>query len=107
LHSFGLLKLLFTVLSRVCDGKKRWKMHGLNRRESKRAEAALARCHIRESRPGSTRAGGWQADQRKSGRGWHHHSRAPQSPVNGAGGITGCGEDAPAKRSFQARIQFF
>src|SRR5579859_7216449 len=48
-----------------------------------------------------------QADRNKSGRGWHHHSRAPQSPVNGAGGITGCEYDAQSKGSFQSGPLFF
>jgi hypothetical protein len=31
----------------------------------------------------------------------------PASPVNGAGGITGCGNDAQARGSFQPGLVFF
>jgi hypothetical protein len=48
-----------------------------------------------------------EISQKIGGRGWHHHSHAPASPVNGAGGITGCGKDAQVLGSFQPGSLFF
>ncbi|MGC2178792.1 MAG: hypothetical protein WA650_11265, partial [Bradyrhizobium sp.] len=48
-----------------------------------------------------------QGPRNKSGARLASPQPRPTSPVNGAGGITGCGKDARAERSFQPRITFF
>jgi hypothetical protein len=44
---------------------------------------------------------------KKEGRERHHHARAPTSPVNGAGGITGCRDYALPPESFLPASNFF
>src|ERR1700709_2325325 len=62
---------------------------------------------------GRGRALPWKADtgtwqkSKKEGRERHHHARAPTSPVNGAGEITGCRDYAERPESFLPASNFF